>query len=260
MTNHSNKPILLYHKIDPRWEVGVTNVFPGTFRKQMSLAYSQDKKLLPLETAITSDDPNVIGLTFDDGYTSIGLHALPILSEFRFTGTVFLITDAIGKSNRWEAQLAWRTFYHLDNSSVFGLLFAGWRIGSHGVSHTAFTLLNDEQARLELIVSKDILEQRFGHPIVSFAFPFGRYCAHHLEMALEAGYQWLCVAPLRGELAPGISKHVVYRRPIYFGDSLSRFSQMLEPRPLTDKELFRIRLANRLAGGTIIVQKFRKIF
>jgi peptidoglycan/xylan/chitin deacetylase (PgdA/CDA1 family) len=56
---------------------------------------------------------------------------------------------------------------------VRGLAAAGWKIGSHGVSHTIMTQLPYAEACSELRISKRQLEAQIRRPVSHFAFPNG---------------------------------------------------------------------------------------
>jgi peptidoglycan/xylan/chitin deacetylase (PgdA/CDA1 family) len=51
---------------------------------------------------------------------------------------------------------------------------AGISFGSHTMSHRVVGRLQPEEARHELLESRRIIEDRLGHPVDTFAFPFGQ--------------------------------------------------------------------------------------
>ena len=61
-------------------------------------------------------------------------------------------------------------------------------IGSHMVTHTPLNDLNRVEQRDELLRSKQELEDICGYPIVSCAYPNGRFSADTPRIAREAGY------------------------------------------------------------------------
>src|ERR1700751_3538632 len=105
-------PILMSHKIAhiPAGARPLRNyVLPDQFAAQLDalrrwgyqtisfadwLAYRAGSAPLPRRPII---------LTFDDGYRSTHDIAWPLLRRFGFTGTVFLVSDLIGKTNTWDA-------------------------------------------------------------------------------------------------------------------------------------------------------------
>ena len=65
-------------------------------------------------------------------------------------------------------------------------------IGSHGVSHGEFALLNKEQALRELQDSKYELERIIGKPVELFAYPYGSYyaCGYANKHLAEEVYKY----------------------------------------------------------------------
>src|SRR5439155_1384889 len=56
-------------------------------------AYRRGERLLP---------PRAIIITFDDGYRSNRTIALPLLRQYGFGATIFLVTAQLGKTNAWD--------------------------------------------------------------------------------------------------------------------------------------------------------------
>ena len=46
-------------------------------------------------------DADAVALTFDDGFVSFGDVAAPLLLDHGLPSTLFVVTDAVGKSNVW---------------------------------------------------------------------------------------------------------------------------------------------------------------
>ena len=65
-------------------------------------------------------------------------------------------------------------------------------IGAHTVSHSALSALNEEQQRMEILTSKQVLEDVTGTEITTFSYPFGRkkdYDRTSLRLCREAGFK-----------------------------------------------------------------------
>ena len=113
--------------------------------------------------------------TFDDGYKGLNEYALPILSKYGFTATVFICTSLIGKDNKWNNKDA--VFrQHLNMEELQNLHRYGWEIASHGVSHLNLLKLTDEEMDYELRQSHDFLVKEWGE-VVTYAYPYGAYNA-----------------------------------------------------------------------------------
>jgi peptidoglycan/xylan/chitin deacetylase (PgdA/CDA1 family) len=69
---------------------------------------------------------------------------------------------------------------------------AGMEIGSHTVTHPILIHLSDSEIRMELTVSKEVIEREIGRPVQVIAYPIG--CAFAFDdhvgvMAKKAGYR-----------------------------------------------------------------------
>ena len=111
--------------------------------------------------------------TFDDGYINLADIAMPILSEYDFTATVFVCTSLIGRDNSWNFKDS-KLRKHLDLKGINRLIDAKWEIGSHGVTHRNLLKLTDMEIETELSCSKDAINRLVGDT-VSYAYPYGAY-------------------------------------------------------------------------------------
>ncbi len=181
-------PILMYHQIrqaaptETRMEQ-LMSVSPDLFRQELQylkdqgytsisladlVANAKTKKALPKKSII---------ITFDDGWETQYKNAFPLLKEFGFTATFFLITNEIGhdKTMTWE--------------QAKELAKANMTIGSHTKSHPYLNRLHDvARQEDEIVGSKKIIEEHLGIPITVFAYPYGAYNSSLATMAKEAGY------------------------------------------------------------------------
>ena len=180
--------LLNYHKIDTRFEFGVTTVAPFSFRKQMQTLAENGYKVVPVREAIAQNNPKIIGLSFDDGYESVFTNAFPILQEFGFTGTVFMPSDFIGKWNSWDVILGWIRFRHLDLEQLKILEKHGWEIGAHSKTHLDLVSLSEDENREEIICSKRDLEQHFS--VSGFAYPFSRNNSKIRKIVENVGFDY----------------------------------------------------------------------
>jgi peptidoglycan/xylan/chitin deacetylase (PgdA/CDA1 family) len=180
-------PVLNYHKISPKFELGLTSVHPNLFKQQMSYL-----KSLGYQTITTKDyaqDLNKkIIITFDDAYENIYEYAFPILKELGFTAIVFVITDYIGQYNLWDANLLGIKFKHMSREHLQELHLNEWEIGSHSASHHVKKI--DLECKKELNSSKLILEELTQSAVKSFAFPFG-YKNKKLQEMAEQEYSYI---------------------------------------------------------------------
>jgi peptidoglycan/xylan/chitin deacetylase (PgdA/CDA1 family) len=103
---------------------------------------------------------------------------------------VVIIFDFIGKESCWDIYHGACRFYHLDKPQIRSLAEAGFKIGSHTVSHRNLCRLNNTDLRNELEGSRKNIEDTCGFPVETISYPFGRYNRNVAETAMECGYKY----------------------------------------------------------------------
>lgn len=254
-------PILAYHKVDPRFELGGTRVTPSQFAAQLRRLKDAGFETLTLSQAVDlmrdggPGDRRTVCLTFDDAYEGFVTHAWPALRECGFVATVFAPTDYIGAENTWDINWLGLRFRHLSWDQLKQLAAAGLEIGSHGASHRDLRQLDDAALEREVAGSKRILEQELGMPVKAFCYPFGRYDARVRRAVERAGYVAAC------SLAPALRNRTVdplalRRCGVYLTDSawsVRRKADHASPWFWT-QDLFS-RGVNFCAGGTALARR-----
>lgn len=148
-------------------KAGYTSCDARTFRR-----WQEGDAILPKKTVL---------LTFDDGCRSHAVTVTPLLQAYGFTGVFFVTTDFIGQPG------------YVDWAQLRDMADRGVEIGSHGKSHTPLPQCNAEELIEELVVSREILEDRLGVRVGSIAAPGGFWSADLAPFFEEAGYEavWL---------------------------------------------------------------------
>ncbi len=250
-------PILCYHKVDTRFELGFTQVEPRVFRRQVeALAHRGYRTLGSAELVVAlaagggEAAPRALVLTFDDGYAALARHAFPVLADHGFRALVFVVTDYVGRENRWDVQYGWRRFTHLDWDELGAWQERGIEVHSHGATHARLTWLGDSQVADELQRSRETIRSRLGSAPAAVSYPYGSADARVLGHTAAAGY----ALGFGGPSAVGAEPLCLPRRPVYGWD---RFTPpaVLGPSPLTGAALAAARVANRVAVGTPIIQR-----
>lgn len=150
----------------------------SAFQKFVKRIYQSGYGLCSMKDYLAKDTEerkSWIVCTFDDGYKGLNDYALPILSQYGFTATVFICTNLIGKDNKWNNKDAVLR-QHLNMEELQNLHRYGWEIASHGVSHFNLLKLTDEEMDYELRQSHDFLVKEWGE-VVTYAYPYGAYNA-----------------------------------------------------------------------------------
>jgi len=171
--------ILTYHSISGG--PPPLHVSPALFAEQMQWLqdHARVAPLHELATALLSRDrlpERTVVLTFDDGYRDFYFDAAPVLQRLNLPATIFVPTSFCGRAELASAKGGWRPQVTLLNwQQVNELAREGFEFGSHSISHPALTGLEHEQANHEIAGSKLELEQRTGHKVAYFAYPYGRW-------------------------------------------------------------------------------------
>ncbi|MEM7063909.1 MAG: glycosyltransferase [Cyanobacteria bacterium P01_B01_bin.77] len=175
-------PVLMYHRVAPTGSVTMQRyrLTPEAFEVQ--LKYLRDANFYSVDWqdwqfAVAARRPlpgKAIAITFDDGYLDFLEYTWPLLKQYGFTATVFLVSDCIGKSNQWDAVygevvplMGWHDILQLQDEGV--------EFGSHTVTHSPLTALSHEKVVWEGTRSRRLLSRQLGKSIQAFAYPYGDY-------------------------------------------------------------------------------------
>ncbi len=128
-------------------------------------------------------------ITFDDGCETDLLSAAPILKEFDFGATFYVVAGFVGKDG------------YLSPAQLHELLKLGFEIGCHSMSHPYLPDLDDAGLQREIADAKVMLEQMTGRAVQHFSCPGGRYDARVAQVARQAGFLSVATSIPRGNTA-----------------------------------------------------------
>lgn len=139
----------------------------------------------------TSLPSKAIAVTIDDGYRDNYENAYPILKKYNIPATIFLMTSLISTEEIPE----WDKGYYTDKKT----LMMSWEqvrqmsdnnisFGSHTLTHPFLTRIPRKEAEREIHLSKEIIEQKIGKSVTTFAYPTGDFNSEIKEIVKEAGY------------------------------------------------------------------------
>jgi peptidoglycan/xylan/chitin deacetylase (PgdA/CDA1 family) len=221
--------ILFYHRVsNDRDELAVT---PVAFAEQMDYLASKVYRVVDVLTAIDMLDSGkplarTVALTFDDGFLDVAEHALPILSERGFQGTVFVspaVTDGRTAFSWYSEQqpplLNWDDIVELDRDGTL-------RFEAHSLTHPNLPALEEGAAKEEIAGSKRELENRLGRVVRAFSYPSGLYGEREARLAAEAGYK-IAVSCEPGVNDSSTNRFTLKRRQVDARDSLLDFRAKL---------------------------------
>jgi len=172
-------PVITYHSIDDSGSVISTS--PATFKRQIA-ALSRSgyvaMTLGQLAEAIDAEGtlpPKPVVLTFDDGFKNFYSDAFPVLDEYGFAATVFVVTGHCGGHNDWGGNpRGFRRSELLSWNEIRELYQKGVEFGAHSKTHKDLTRISLSEARSEIEESGLDLEIFLGVRTKSFAYPFGK--------------------------------------------------------------------------------------
>jgi peptidoglycan/xylan/chitin deacetylase (PgdA/CDA1 family) len=215
--------IFMYHSIDDTGSA--LSVSPKELRSHLLLLQQGGWRVLSLAEVVVrltgaSTHEREVWLTFDDGYENFYTYAAPLLSEFGFPATVFLVTDLMGEKPSWferdrthiarlldSFSLASTDRTHLANvtrdfagtplmnwSQIRELQRYGMDFQSHSSSHHFLTTLPVDALRADLDRSRQALADQIGVTAHILCYPYGDCNATVVRTAEEAGFSTAVLA------------------------------------------------------------------
>lgn len=131
-------------------------------------------------------------ITADDGYKDNLTRMLPLLEKYKMKATVFVVSGE--DHNRWDVEHPTNPDVRVPLLSADDIraLEASGRveIGGHTLSHAKLDELDSAAQANEIRENKRALEGILGHPLLSFAYPFGYLNESAKEQARLAGYSF----------------------------------------------------------------------
>ena len=183
--NHATR-ILTYHSVGTRDHE--MNVTPEDFRAQMQWL-SEHCAVITLRDAV--DGEPGVAITFDDGYRDNVTEAVPILAEFAFPATVFIVPGRMGEFLEHDAPSEDARLMTWDE--VRQLRAQGIEIGGHTLTHARLATLDKAGQSNEIGSCTDLICEHLGEIPAAFAYPYGSmldYDEHSVEAVKAAGYQF----------------------------------------------------------------------
>ncbi|HAU4859955.1 polysaccharide deacetylase [Aeromonas hydrophila] len=195
-------PVIMYHRfIEHDSEKGVHGTWMpiSMFEKHLRLL-----KWLGYETLTFRDladkgfihrlqyGKKYLMVTADDGYQDNLTRMLPLLEKYGYKAVVYVVTGE--EYNRWDVEQANNPDTRVDlmNGEQLKALTASGHveIGGHTLTHPRLSKLAPEQQAHEIQENKRQLEALLGHPLLSFAYPYGDMDESAKAQAMAAGYRF----------------------------------------------------------------------
>jgi peptidoglycan/xylan/chitin deacetylase (PgdA/CDA1 family) len=172
------RAILTYHSIDSSGSP--ISVAPDAFARHVVWLASGRVSVEPLAAIVqggdcAADGRDRVALTFDDAFENFGAVAWPQLRASGLPATVFVVSEHVGGTNRWDGVpapgipelplLSW--------DALGACAAAGADIGAHSRTHPHLPDLPAAARQDELAGCRDDITARLGITPESFAYPYG---------------------------------------------------------------------------------------
>jgi len=191
------RAILTYHSIDESGSV--ISISEEVFRAQIAWLARSHVRVVALDTLMRMpSDADAVSLTFDDAFVSFGDVAAPLLADHGMPSTLFVVADAVGKTNRWPERpdrgvpelplLGW---------DALGRLHAqGVEIGGHSRTHVNLARLTHGRLRDEVVGGAERIKTEIGYTPAAFAYPYG--AVNDAAVGIVASrFAWGCTTDMR---------------------------------------------------------------
>ncbi len=181
-------PVLMYHFIVPKDQAGATSLLLSVndFHSQMWFLKTFGFRTISLDEfyAIKTGQTRARGrelvITFDDGDRSFIEQALPILERYKIQSVNFVIWNYVSQKKFKSMNLE-----DVERLSRHPLV----TIGSHTLTHAALSEVSPEQARFEIVKSKEELENALNKKIYYFCYPIGSFNNEVMRFVEKVGYR-----------------------------------------------------------------------
>jgi len=230
LPNQADVPILMYHYVSElppnpdRYRLDLT-VLPENFKAQLQYlaeAGYHTITLTDLYLHLTQGYPlpeKPIVLTFDDGYRDAYEVVFPLLLDYGFTGTFFVLaTPAHFESPDY---LTWAQMKEMSD--------AGMEIQAHGRDHVDLRNRSYDYLVYQIQGIQEAIHYHTGRLPRFFCYPSGRYDANVIAVLKSAGY-WGAVTTKWGKthVWAGEGLFEMPRVRVRGGDTLESFIDRLE--------------------------------
>jgi peptidoglycan/xylan/chitin deacetylase (PgdA/CDA1 family) len=221
-------PILMYHYISvppadaDSYRIGLT-VTPENFRAQMkwlkdngyhTISLADLTYALNIGWPALPDKPVI--LTFDDGYDDNYLKAFPILKEFGFTATFFVLTNFADRQQ--PGYMTWAQMKEMHD--------AGMSIELHGSEHLDMNGRDRGWLITAIQGGSQAIQKNLGYQPRFLAYPAGKYDELTIQVANESGF-WAAVTTQYGSLQQKDKLYELERLRIANDTALAAFEATL---------------------------------
>ena len=181
----------MYHSIYEKREdyVDIFSLSLNKFRLHIR-TIAKYFKVVSSENA-TFKQENEVVITFDDGFKDNMTLALPILEEHQLPFSVFVATGLLDTKGYLSTD-------ELREFSKHPLV----TIGVHGHLHEPLGKMSLEDAKADLMTSKNKLEEIIGKKVTTMSFPHGSYNQELVTFLKENGFTFISTSDFGQNIEP----------------------------------------------------------
>jgi len=237
-------PVLTYHHIlrdeeNTRFRHTSTTTSVRAFSNQMTwlrdLGYTT-LTMYQLEGYIKNRmnlPARAVVITFDDGLKSVARYAYPVLKQYGFKATAFIISSRIKRHpQKWDPK-----FLQFMSLSELQSIQDVFDIQSHthflhridGLRHPILLSRSYHNILFDFERSRRALAQ-FNPHVLYLSYPFGGYDQKAVDAARDAGFH-LAVTTVKGKVKPGDDPFLLKRLYILRTDSLEEMARLIINQP-----------------------------
>jgi peptidoglycan/xylan/chitin deacetylase (PgdA/CDA1 family) len=193
-------PVLMYHALSAARTPGFARwtLTPQRFEEHLArLTDAGYRTVTATEVAAlrkqggAAPGQRLVALTFDDAYADFHV-AITLLARYRMTATLYVPAGHVGGRSGWMDCNGEGDRRLLGWTELFEIAYSGIEIGSHSLTHPALDKVSLAEVTEQARTSKSLLEDKLGRPVVSFAYPYGRYNRRVRDAIGAAGYTDAC--------------------------------------------------------------------
>ena len=241
--------VLNFHRIEKPTGLEITRLSPARFQQVLDCVGESGRVVGRYARDPLTIMPEVL-FTLDDGFASICDSALPELRKRGWNAVIFLISEAVGRSDDWDVRILGRQRPMMNWDQAREWSQAGFTFGSHTRSHSDLTSLTPARLRAELVDSKQKIEDELRQEVRYLSYPFGRHNLRVREAAHDAGYS--AAFATSGETG---DRYAIPRVNVHALMTLFELRHLLS----TDGQpSWRSRLFTSLSAGSATVGNWRK--
>jgi peptidoglycan/xylan/chitin deacetylase (PgdA/CDA1 family) len=185
--------ILCYHNLSPTSRNSMT-MTPEKFESQLQWLQDNHFNIIPLQEAVaylegkreTLPEKSIV-ISVDDGWKSVYSYFYPIIKKHNIPVTLFIFPQTISSGKN---SLTWEQLTELQQTGLFD-------VQSHTYDHPNFKqarrhmppAVYEKYVKMQLVKSKQLLEEHMKKSISYLAWPFGIYDQYLEDQAAKAGYE-----------------------------------------------------------------------